>query len=112
MFVFLVTLACWSQGPSSTADIKSPDLNLIIKHLEYVQHQDAARSRPCEVTREYRVFRGDDRQPTSEVVAQINFVPPDKKTYKNHSDARELERSKDSSAAFRPGNQVGEDRTR
>jgi hypothetical protein len=34
------------------------------------------------VTREYKVFRGNDKQPTSEVMAQINFVPPDMKTYK------------------------------
>jgi hypothetical protein len=34
------------------------------------------------VTREYKVFRGYDKQPTSEVMAQIDFVPPDTKTYK------------------------------
>ena len=28
------------------------------------------------------MFRGFDKQPTSEVMAQINFVPPDMKTYK------------------------------
>jgi hypothetical protein len=28
------------------------------------------------------VFRGRDNQPTSEVMAQIDFVPPDMKTYK------------------------------
>ena len=28
------------------------------------------------------MFRGDDRRPTSEVVAQIDFAPPDEKTYK------------------------------
>jgi hypothetical protein len=68
--------------PSSTAEIKSPDLNLILQRLEDVQHQDPAQSQPYEVTREYKVFRGNDRQPTSEVMAQINFVPPGKKTYK------------------------------
>src|ERR1700730_5235763 len=35
-----------------------------------------AQSRPYELTREYKVFRGYDKQPTSEVMAQINFVPP------------------------------------
>jgi hypothetical protein len=34
------------------------------------------------VTREYKVFRGDDKQTTSDVRAQINFVPPNRKTYK------------------------------
>jgi hypothetical protein len=80
--VFLSTLASSSQVPSSTAEIKSPDLNLILQRMEDVQHQDPAQSRPYEVTREYKVFRADDKQPTSEVMAQINFVPPDKKTYK------------------------------
>ena len=68
--------------PSATAETKSPDLNLTLQRLEDVQHQDPAQSRPYEVTREYKVFRGDDKQPTSEVMAQINFVPPDMKIYK------------------------------
>jgi hypothetical protein len=78
----LATLVSSSQVLSSTAEIKSPDLNLIVQRLEDIQHQDPAQSRPYEVTREYKVFRGDDKQPTSEVMAQINFVPPDIKTYK------------------------------
>src|SRR5260370_124080 len=82
VLVFLVTLASSSQPPLSIAEIKSPDLNLILQRLEEVQHQDPAQSRPYEVRREYKVFRGYDKQPTSEVMAQINFVPPDMKTYK------------------------------
>jgi hypothetical protein len=81
VLVSLATLAS-SQAPSSTAQVKSPDVNLILQRLEDVQHQDPAQSRPYEVTREYKVFRGYDKQPTSEVSAQINFVPPDIKTYK------------------------------
>ena len=34
------------------------------------------------MTREYKVFHGYDKQPTSEVTAQIEFAPPDVKTYK------------------------------
>jgi len=79
---FLATVASSSQVPLSTAEIQSPDLNLIVQRLEDVQHQDPALSRPYTVTREYKVFRGDDRQPTSQVMAQIDFVPPDTKTYK------------------------------
>jgi hypothetical protein len=67
---------------SSTADIESPDLNLILQRLEDAQHQDPAQSRPYEITREYKVFRGNEKQPTSEVMAQINFVPPATKTHK------------------------------
>src|SRR5579872_3080111 len=82
VLVFLATLTSSSQVPSSTAEIKSPDLSLIMQRLEDVQHQDPAQSRPYEVTREYKVFRGNNKQPSSEVVAQITFVPPDTKTYK------------------------------
>jgi hypothetical protein len=82
VLLFLGTLASSLQVSWPTVEIKSPDLNRILQRLEDVQHQDPAQSRPYEVTREYKVFRGDDKQPTSEVMAQINFVPPDIKTYK------------------------------
>jgi hypothetical protein len=81
-FFFLATLASWSQVTPSTTEIKSPDLDLILQRLEDAQHQDPTQSRPYELTREYKVFHSDDKQPTSEVIAQINFVPPDTKTYK------------------------------
>jgi hypothetical protein len=78
--VLLATLTSSSQAPSSTA--KNPDLNQILQRMEDTLHRDPAQSRPYEVTREYKVFRGYDPQSTSEVLAQINFVPPDVKTYK------------------------------
>ncbi len=80
--IFLATIASSSQVIPSTAEIKSPDLNLILQGMQDIQHQNPALSRPYEVTREYKVFKGSDQQSISVVVAQINFVPPDKKTYK------------------------------
>jgi len=112
---FLATLASSSQVPSSTAEIESPDLNLILQRLEDVRHQDPARSRPYEVTREYKVFRGNDKEPTSEVRAQINFVPPDMKTYKitqargnsrGEKMVRELLDRETESAKKGPGSQI------
>lgn len=82
VFVFLATLTSSPQVPSSTTEVRPPDLKLIVQRLEDIQHRDPAESRPYEVTRQYKVFRGYDKQPTSEVMAQINFVPPDTKTYK------------------------------
>jgi hypothetical protein len=81
-FVFLATLPSSSQVTPSTTEIKSPDLTLILQRLEDIQHQDPAQFRPYALTREYKVFHGDNKQPISEVTAQINFVPPDIKTYK------------------------------
>ena len=82
--MLLATMASSSQSPSPTVpvEIKPPDLNLVLQHLEDVGHLNPAQARPYEVTREYKVFHGDDKQPTSEVMAQITFVPPDTKTYK------------------------------
>jgi hypothetical protein len=80
--VLLATFVSSEQVTSPTAVIDSPDLNLILQRLEDVQQQDPAQSRPYEVTREYKVFRGYDKKPNSEVMAQIDFVPPDRKKYK------------------------------
>jgi len=80
--VFLATLASSSQVTPSTAEIKPLDLPLILQRLEDIQQQGPAQSRPYELTREYKVFHGSDKQSTSEVVAQINFVPPNIKSYK------------------------------
>ena len=65
-------------APPATA----PNLDPILQRIEDAQHQNPALSRPYEVTREYKVFRGNDQQPLSEVVTQIDFVPPDTKTFK------------------------------
>ena len=79
-FVLLTTLAASSQETSSTTEM--PDLNLILQRLGGLLHRDPAQSLPYEVTREYKVFHGYSKQSTSEVIPQIDFVPPDVKTYK------------------------------
>ena len=81
-FVLLATLPSSSHATSPADEIKSPDLNLILQRLEDIQHQDPAQAQPYEVIRTYKVLRGYNPQPTSEVTAQINFLPPDTKTYK------------------------------
>jgi hypothetical protein len=80
--VFFATLPLFPQGTPPVVEIKSPDLKLVLQGMEDVQHQDPARSRRYELIREYKVFHGDDKQPISEVIAQINFIPPDNKRYK------------------------------
>ena len=80
--VLLSAVPLASQITSPPSEIKPPDLDLILQRIEDAQHQNPSQSQPYEVMREYKVFRGDDTRPTSEVVAQIDFVPPDVKTYK------------------------------
>src|SRR5688572_18551360 len=81
LIVFLAVAAS-GQPPSSPAETKPPDLNFLLQSIEGVALQNPAQARAYQVTREYKVFRGDDKQPTSEITTQINFVPPDTKTYK------------------------------
>lgn len=80
--VFLAVEASAVQLPPSVAESHSPDLTWLVQKIEDAAHQNAAQARPYRVTREYKVFRGNDRKPISEITALINFEPPDVKTYK------------------------------
>jgi len=62
------------------ASLPNPDL--ILDSLERTEEQNPSLSRPYEVTRQYKVFRGDDPNPSTESTAQISFTPPDIKTFK------------------------------
>jgi hypothetical protein len=59
-----------------------PNLNSILDSLERTEEQNPALSRSHKVTREYKVFQGDDPKPISDVMTQISFTPPDIKTFK------------------------------
>ncbi|MGA7622999.1 MAG: hypothetical protein WB630_13470 [Candidatus Acidiferrales bacterium] len=62
--------------------VASPNLSSILDSLERTEEQNPALSCPHEVTREYKVFQGDDPKPISDVTTQIGFAPPDIKTFK------------------------------
>jgi hypothetical protein len=84
VLLVLVATAWVFSYPLNAQELKAslPNLDLIVDSLERTEEQNPARSRPYEVTRQYKVFRGDDRKPSSEVTAQIGFTPPDIKTFK------------------------------
>jgi hypothetical protein len=67
--------------PGQQAKVTEPNLNSILDSLERTAAQNQA-SRPYEVTREYKIFHGDEPKPIADVTAQINFTPPDTKTFK------------------------------
>jgi hypothetical protein len=81
--VLFPTMASFSQSPPpvSGPETTPPDLNSIVQGLERVEQENLARSRPYEVTRQYKAFRAEDKQPTAEVTAQISFTPPNTKTF-------------------------------
>lgn len=64
------------------AKVAPPNLNSILDSLERTGEQNPANSRPHEVTREYKVFQGEDPKPISDITAEISFTPPDIKTFK------------------------------
>jgi outer membrane lipoprotein-sorting protein len=76
------SVAAWSQSPAPVIETAAPDLDATLQSVERTQQQNPAQSRPYELTRKYKVFHADDKQPVSEVTAQVSFTPPDKKTYK------------------------------
>lgn len=84
VFLLLARLASFSPSRSPEAESRNtpPELNLILASMEQVNHQNSAHSRPYEVTRQYKVFRGDDKHPTSEITAEIRFIPPNRKAFK------------------------------
>jgi hypothetical protein len=82
--LFLMATHCfWSYSlHGQEAKVAPPNLNSILDSLERTEEQNPALSRPHEVTREYKVFQGDDPKPISDVMTQISFTPPDIKTFK------------------------------
>ncbi|HZR32947.1 MAG TPA: outer membrane lipoprotein-sorting protein [Terriglobales bacterium] len=72
------------RAPASK-DIKDQsvkaDVPGIVTHLEQAQLASREHLRAYSVTRDYRFFAQGNDKPDSEVMARINFVPPDTKTY-------------------------------
>jgi len=58
-----------------------PDISTLVKRIVEAQLDNRTRSRPYSVTREYKVFGGDANRPRTEVLAQVNFLPPNVKSY-------------------------------
>jgi hypothetical protein len=76
--------ACVFSYSLNAQEVKAspPNLELILDSMERTEMQNPALTRAYEVTRQYKVFRGNDINPSSEVTAQISFTPPDIKTFK------------------------------
>jgi outer membrane lipoprotein-sorting protein len=61
----------------------TPSLDQIVDRLEKAQADNHANLRAYTVTREFRVASGDRSEKTdSQVKATVNFVPPDKQTFR------------------------------
>jgi hypothetical protein len=60
---------------------KDPDLNAIVQSLEAAEEQNPAKVRGYTVTRSYKLFHEDEREPVSQTIAEVTFVPPSTKKY-------------------------------
>jgi hypothetical protein len=84
LVILSLVAAAWAIPYSlhgQEAKVTPPNLNSILDSMERTMEQNPARSRPYEVTREYKVFHADEPKPISDVTAQISFSPPSTKTF-------------------------------
>ena len=72
------------SAPSAAAPgaSQSPDLQAIVQRVDQAARANRTHQRPYVLTREYRMYGEDVQKPSSEVVAEVNFVPPGTKDYK------------------------------
>ena len=76
--LFLQTSAVAEQVSGASG---RPDLATIIRKITEAQMDNRDRAKPYSVTREYKVFGSDAVRPRTEVVAKVNFLPPNVKRY-------------------------------
>ena len=77
-----IPIAAQQVPPSELGnEAKVPDSNTIVQAMEAAQRNNPANSRAYNVTRQYKLFHNNDKQPVSETRAEISFVPPDTKRY-------------------------------
>ena len=89
LLLILAGVAAAQSAPTS-----QPDLNAIVSRMEQVQLQNRARMVPYTVTRRYELTGNSTESGTSAAaVADINFDPPDQKTYAiKYSDGGRVEK--------------------
>jgi hypothetical protein len=74
----LLALPALAQQPAMTAS--HPELALIVERMQQAQ-SEAWPTVSYEVVREYRLFGEKSPAPTSEVLAEVSYLPPDSKSF-------------------------------
>ena len=79
----ILLAACCALAMSVSAWRQSRNLSVdeIVSRMEQVQAEARDHSVPYTVTREYQLSSEKAQKPKSQVLAQINFVPPSQKDY-------------------------------
>jgi len=81
----LLLMGAYAQLPVANAQelsTISPELlNSIIQRMEEAQLQNRTHVRPYSVTRDYILYGSDPDHIKGHIVAQVNFLPPNRKSY-------------------------------
>ena len=80
LLLLLIGVTAQAQQPDAKSASAAPPIASIVEQMVKAQIQ----SRPgvsYQVVREYRLFSEKSATPTSEVVAEVEYLPPDRKTY-------------------------------
>ncbi len=78
MLAYFITVTCVSAQTQS----RIPTNEEIVAQMAQARDQNRARFRPFKVTRDYKVYGGDDHnEARSRLIAEISVVPPDSKKY-------------------------------
>ncbi|HWY68515.1 MAG TPA: hypothetical protein VNX88_07600 [Terriglobales bacterium] len=86
MSAALLLALLFANANAEAADFGSaanerPDMATLVKRIIEAQLDNRARAKPYSVTREYKVFGSGVNRPRTEVLAQVNFLPPNVKSY-------------------------------
>src|SRR5689334_17634534 len=83
VILLLLIVACaQSSGASDNSSSLNPELlKSIIQRMEQSLQQNRAHARPYSVTRDYVLYGNDAEHVKGHIVAQVNFLPPNRKSY-------------------------------
>lgn len=79
ILVLQMHAAAAQQGPQNVTN--QPDLATLIEHIKDAQLANRLQGKPYSVVREYKVFDAGEEHPRTQVLARVNFLPPDQKSY-------------------------------
>ncbi len=81
--LFFSAVALAQVSPlAPTTPVEHPSVNSIVDRLEHSALANRVHYRAYVLTREYLMYGGEAQQPSSQVLAEITFVPPTTKEFK------------------------------
>ncbi len=85
VFYIMTSLAAAQVSGSGAAQREqqqTPELSTIVQRMEQAANENRERYRAYVMIRDYQLYGGTEQKPSSEVTAEISFVPPTSKEFK------------------------------